>query len=187
MQRLIKDYIITPFIIGLVLFAFLHWLDSEPKALEKSLVFGLQFAAGFALVMGIGTIGGIKFLRPILTQWFSRHKNLEALTKHGFKWNENNNTYEGTVDDYDSIIFYTYEEMNILQSQYHIVVKFKHLTKEQVKLKLKPQKHFAKTVMFGDFIQGHHEFYIFPTSTDDLIEDVKNFIAYLKKYDIEPK
>jgi len=182
-SRLIKEYIFYPLIIGFIIFSFLHYHDSSIKNIEKSVLFGLQFASGFAILSGLITISAVKYLRPFLSTTFGRHRNLENLVNYGFKWNDSEKYYEGKIEGYETFIFYTYQERNILKSEYHIVVKFQLIPKEKFK-QMKPRKRFANTVIFPDFIQGNHDFILMPIKTEDLIEDVHNFCSYLKENNI---
>lgn len=184
-SRLFKDYFLFPLIIGFVLISFLHWIENSPKNLENSLLYGLKFAIGFAIISAIFTIGGIKFLRPILTKKYARHRNLESFIRKGFKWNKTEEIYEGKHENFHVQLFYSFDESKILKSQFHILVKFKQISKDEFR-KMKPRKRFANTVMFADFIHGHHDFFLTPTSSQDLMEDIINFCNYLKENKIVP-
>ncbi|SHG04134.1 hypothetical protein SAMN05444274_1255 [Mariniphaga anaerophila] len=183
--RLIKDYLLFPLIIGFILFSLFHYFDNTPKDIENSLTFGLKFAVGFALISGLFMIGGIKFLRPLLTTKYSRHRNLESFIIKGFKWNKEEEIYEGKYDNFDIQLFYSFNESKILKSEFHILVKFKQISREKHK-RMKPGKRFANTVLFADFIQGNHEFILRPTSSQDLMDDIKNYCAYLRENNIKP-
>jgi len=183
-HRLIKTYFFYPLLIGLVLFTTLHWFDSQIRNLEESLIFGLKFATGFSIVVGLTNVFGIKFIRPILDKKFTNHKRLDALTKFGFVLSRENNIYSGNIQAYRTEFYYAYEEMDILKSRYYIVVIFEQISKEKHKT-LKPWKLFDNTSIGANYMVGYHEFMLFPPKTSDLLSDVNAFCSYLKRNNIK--
>jgi len=185
-HRLIKDYFFYPLIAFTILLTGLHWFDSQIRDFEQSISFGLKFATGFSVLIGLITVFGIKFVRPKLDKKFANHKILNDLKEHGFELNNEYNTYTGKIHAYDAQFYYGYEEMDILSSRYYIVIIFEPISKEKHKT-LKPHRLFDNTFIGKNHMIGYHEFKIRPPKTSDLIDDARAFCAYLKNHGVKPE
>ena len=182
---MLKEYVLFPFILGLVLFTVLHYFDSEIKSFEESVIFGIKFAALFAIGLGTVTIFGNRLIRPILDSRFTKHRNLNNLKKYGFEYVPDRKVFKSEYKGFETEIFYAYEESEILKSRFVIVMKFGRISESKLKT-LKIGKQFANSAIFEDFLIGHHRFVIKPPSTKDLLMDIDNFFNYLTKNEIKP-
>ena len=176
-SRFIKDYLIPPFLMGLLIFPILHWIDNK-ESIFDSLRFGLIFSILFAFFSYLSMSLGIKKIRPLFNKRFKRHKNLENFLKIGFEYLPDEEIYTSTYKGYETEIFYAYVEDEIFHSRYVIVMKFEHIPDSKLK-KLKIGKKFANSRIYNDYLCGYHKFVFKPPSTKDIIKDIEKFYSYL--------